>query len=941
MKPIAIVIRIVLAAAVLGASGAIAQVGPPAQARPAPAAERAPPRITYDAAERALLKRLATPAAAQVFRQYNAASGRRIQDHLVVIYGVDPDYVRDAGGARRPLGDGVVGPVTLRWLTRFCKEYGIVASDPHFERAVVASLEQVADIVSAHPQWVDILASPEFNEWLNDQPTTERVRSLQRRRSGDASQVNALIEQFKREQRPAPPTRAAEPTWLTFGYDPARREQTGNSAQIAASLAPLSTRAPEDEQIFEEDVLDALDGLQIAPGTMPLIKRYSRVDAYLVGPELLQRLRREGLPESAVIELKQALEGVEHPSAQEFLDALREVSDNSTQREALERKRLTIVRGARVTRYKVPANLASSLAVDAPLDPAVAAVFAGFQHIQYPTRELFDAAIDWQVRRALGMCRDPIPDRQQSQAVQDRQGELGDDGIAALATLMRGEDELFARIRELRGRKVACTAVDVVEADVLAYQVASFVTPNIDSKIDFRIRNTVPTPAPRVNAWAPDGCRCARSEAEGMAYGFYPLWLDAGERQIDFGALTRIGLYGVTVGDHGVLEPPPGMDSVALPDHLAPMVRAAHRHNVKVDWVVSRNDWTAWRTMAPARKREVLDALLRNIATLLERAPPDGGQTTTRLASLGLDVGQTGGDGVTLHFRDFPSADKELFNDFVRKLSDRLKRMRPARRLSMAVAYDELGLPGPFAFRNLVELIAGDNPLPKDKTFAESGPEMMADMPILVMLPESTQDSKKALRTAIQNALHGTEAVRLQWAILPVVEYDRVGSIQLVNDIVFAAANYRGIGFWPLAFASPTGADGIVDARDANHLLTSYLQPFGEQPTKLSYYASYLCPHRLWLRWLFWGSLALALGVGAVYFSCRGCNERLDNNGLYFAGMVAVLVLPLVTLSVLVVSDPLLTGYFKYTLALYGTGGIVAAALVSRYYFKKSRRKLP
>ena len=925
MKPIAILLRIVLAAALLGAAGAAAQVGAPV-----------PGRAAFDAAERALQQRLGTPEAARVFRQYNASSSQKIQDHLLVIYRRDPAYVRDAGGAHRPLGDGIVGPLTLKWLTQFCRDYGIVASDPHFEQAVVASLEQVAGIAKAYPEWVDILSSREFERWINAQKTPDRVRSLQRRRSGDASQVNALIAQFQRERMPA--AAPALPVTLTFGYDPERPRNTAHLALVAERLKRLAGRSPETEEVFEEDVQDALSAIEVPEATLELVKRYSRVDAYRVSAELLQQLRREGLPGEAVKELKDALEGEEYHGVQDFQDALREVSDPSEHREAIERKRLEIVRGARVTRFQVPATLGERLAADAP-PKAVTDVFGGFAKVEYPTRKLFDAALEWQVRRALGMCREARRDQQGRPFNWGLQGRLGDDGILALGALMPGHEDKFKRIGELRAGKAACSSEELVEADMLVYDVARFVTPLLAASKDFEIHNRMPTPAPATSDWAPDWCRCARPEREGMTYGFYPLWLDAGERKIDFGALTRIGLYGLSVDDDGALRGPPGMDGRATPPHIAAMMRAAHRHDVKVDWVVSRSDWSGWNMLRVEDKRRMLGNLAKNIEKRLKWGNPTIGDSMTWLASLGVDHGPTGGDGVTLHFSGFPVDDKPLFNEFVRNLSATLNRMRPARRLSMAIDYDDLGRPGPLAYRNLIELIEETNPL--EEPFAASGRQMLSDMPLLVLIPEPTQDSKKALRTAIQNALHGAEAARLQWAVVPVVSYDGVGSAQLADDIVFASANYHGIGFWPLAFAGGASASGDPDHRDANHLLGEYLQPFGDPSDDVIYYAGYLCPHRLWLRWVFWGSLALAAGVGAVYFSCRGCNERLDNSGLYFAGMVALLALPVLTLLVLVVSDPLLTGYLKYTLALYGTGGIVAAALVSRHYFNKSRRKLP
>ena len=947
MKPIAIVIHIVLAAALLGAGGAGAQGS---AVKPGPAAERAPGPAYGGDAGKTLLKRLARPEAAHAFRQYNAANSRRIQDHLAVVYGKNPHYRRDAGGPGLPLRDSIVGPVTLKWLARFCLDYGIVASAPHFERTVVASLEQVARIVEALPEWDQVLSSAAFQAWIDGGQSPDRIRSLQLRRSGDASQVIALIEQFQRERAQAPAARRFTAVTQTFGYDSERRKRSADPVQIAQLVEKLSGRPPEQARPFEEDVRGALDGSEVPDEMMAVVKRYSRMDAYLVQDELLLQLRREGLPGEAMIELRDALEGEEFPSQQDFMDRLREISVASGQRDALERHRLAIVRGARVDRYRVPATLADSLAADAPPE-VVSKILGGFEKIAYPTRGLFDAALGWQVRRPLGMCAAP-PRNKQGEVVEDwvLQGALragpdpDPDDIAALGKLMENDPELsidISTIKRLRAKQGECADEDLLEADAQVYRVTRFVEQLLHSRMDLEVLNRMPTPAQRTSGWAPNGCRCARPERDGMSYGFFPLWLDAGERQIDFGALTRIGLYGVTVDDDGRLRGPRGMEALDLPDHLAQMLSEAHRHDVKVDWVLTR-DWTGWRTQAPDRKSRLLDALRVEIRTLLTQAHPGNGQTMTWLASLGRDPGPTGGDGVVLHLRGFRDIDRELFKKFLKDLSEDLGRMEgPRRRLSLAVDYDDLVEAGPEGFRYLIEMIEHINPLEKDEAFASSGRQMLGDMPILTFIPEPTQYSKKSLRTAIQNALHGIQAARLQWAVVPVVQYDRVGSAQLADDIVFAAANYHGIGFWPLAFADPDAGSRLKTPRDANLLLANYLQPFGDPTSRISYRASYLCPHRLRLRWLFWGSLALAVGVGAVYFNCRGCNERVDNSGLYFAGMVAVLVLPLLILSVLVVSDPLLTAYSEYTLALYGTGGIVAAVLVARHYFKKSRRKLP
>jgi len=195
MKPFAIISRAMAAALLLIGGGGAAQEA--TNAREASAGATPPKRIAgFDSAEAALPRRLATPEAARAFRQYDAAGGQSIQQHLAVIYAAVPEFRSDAGATGRPLGDGIVGPVTLKWLARFCRDYGIVATGPAFDRVVVTSLERVASFARVHPDWLEILGSEDFDDWINGQPAPQRVESLKMRRAGDASQVNALIELY-------------------------------------------------------------------------------------------------------------------------------------------------------------------------------------------------------------------------------------------------------------------------------------------------------------------------------------------------------------------------------------------------------------------------------------------------------------------------------------------------------------------------------------------------------------------------------------------------------------------------------------------------------------------------------------------------------------------------------------------------------------------------
>jgi hypothetical protein len=269
--------------------------------------------------------------------------------------------------------------------------------------------------------------------------------------------------------------------------------------------------------------------------------------------------------------------------------------------------------------------------------------------------------------------------------------------------------------------------------------------------------------------------------------------------------------------------------------------------------------------------------------------------------------------------------------------------MRPKRRLSIIVDQGELGVPGPFDYRNLIDLIASANPLGDDTSFSGSQDLMVADIPVLVMLNEPTHESKKAVRGGIQDALRGTDSTRLLRTIVPVLEYDGASSEQLADDIVYAGDNYYGIGFWPLPFAGPADHIGMraTDTTSVNRLLALYFHPSEARGTGLGAYASAICPQRLWLRWIFWIGLLLAVAAGGFLFNCIGCNERLDNSSLYFGGTVLLILLPVVTLVVLALSDPVLEPFAPAVLLLCCALVVGGAVFVARHYYKKSRRKLP
>jgi len=929
MKPTTFILRMALACALFAALLPGAHAANEAHSRAA----------RYAAMEADLQQRLRSPAAQKAFRAYNATHGQQIQQSLAIVYARDPEYKAEAAAPTRLLSDSIVGPVTLKWLTRFCRDYGIVASDPDFEQEVVAALEHVATIAKEHPDWMEILDSSDFNDWIAAQPARQRERSRSTRRSGAAVQVNALIDQYLRDRQPAPaPARAGEPIEWTYSYDPKRVARIDNVEQMARLLQPMADWPAEGERDFDADLRDALRDLRPRDETVDAIKRLSRSDAYQLSPGGLKRMvqtNRIAMPEPAIIDLEGRMGSAEYENRAAFVQAFDDATSGSDFQAVFENNKPEIIRGARQARYKVPATLAADLAADAKLEPAVAAVFANFVNIEYPTRELFERALEWQVRRSLHMCPDPPPH------VND-DGKLPDEQFKALLPVL--QDKLHEGIQALRGVTGGCKPEQLAEADRLLYSASTKLIAPLALRQDFQVRHTALHAAARQDAWAVPGCSCGRNKTDGMVVGFYPLWTDGAGKRVNFSALTRLALYGLTADDDGTLLAPDGSAFAGIPDPVAQLMREAHRYEVGVDWVVAKSEWSAWKRFSDQKKRGMLNAMKSRIVNLLALRQASGArQALVHIGSLGRDHGPAGALGIALYFRHFPAADKALYNDFVKALADAIAGPGKAPRLSLIVDFDDLNdRDGPFDYVNLRNVIDAVNPIVEHEgeTIAHLRMQMEKDLSVLVMLPEPTSVNKKALRGAVQVALHGLDSMRLLRAIVPVLEYDGVGADQLRDDIVYASDNYYGIGFWPLPFGSAEAGKPVAQAY-VNKELVGAFQPNGATTVDTDSFHDRVCPYRLWLRWLFWISALLAIGIGLYYFNCRGCNARVDNSALYFAGMMALFALPLVTLMVLTYSDPLVEANRDLVLVLYGAGGLVVAALVARYYFDKARRKVP
>jgi hypothetical protein len=931
---------------------AVAPVAPPSAAPPAGAVPRT---AEENAEEDAVVRRLTAARNRGVFERYSNEHGARIQEHLAVIYRDNPAFREELKRPNSLLRDAIVGPVTLKWLAQFCRDFAILASDVDFDRQVTVSLAQVAAIEKAHPGWRAIVTSADFEDWIDRQPPGRRAL-LRLRRSGAAPQVNALIAQYLAERgkdrpsatQPAPPGRPVPPPLpganVTFHYVAAALARPRLAPAIVERLLTLRTDTYPDQESFEADARRALRNLPLDANTMALIERYALVDGYRLDDAALARAGKAIPPD--LLEKLGTLAGTSFASREEFDAALGMQAAASDAPAALtEQVRRDLAQASRVDHYQVPPTFAAQVAADSGVPKPVAQVFAGVEQIDYPTMDLLKSAFAWHVTVALGMCppetgADPR--------------RLADADIPAFATWLTDAEivtpragSIAADITRLRTR-ASCTPGDLQLADGLAQ--AAFAA--VRSKGAIVSRTNTMAPQQDRSDWAPSHCKCGRAASDGILYGFYPLWTVPGKRQLNFGLLSRIGLYGLRADDNGRLIDLDGIAVRSRDPGFGPrdLIETANTHMTEVDWVVSKHDWRAFSTSGAGDKAGMLDALRGHIVDLLG-TPLGRDKHYTAVASLGLDPAPALGDGVTVDFQGFPPQDKALLDDFLKKLGGQLRAMKPARQLNLMVARAETGPHAMFGFANLNTLIeqvsdqpAGKGvPIDPDKPVGNSEDAKKRDMRILVFVPESTEMSTRALQSDIDNALTGARRQRVQRDIIPVFIYNGRDATQMSHDIIYAGDLFGGLGFWPLAYA--TGHDhpgGPAPATTALNPLLDYYYLHTDDLTALwENYFSFLCPYRLWLRWAVWATLLVALGVGTYYFTCTGCNERLDKNGFYLAGTLAVIALPFGLLLVLLVTDPGLNSVSGPFLLLYAAGGIVGFVLLVRYYYYRGKLVKP
>lgn len=815
-----------------------------------------------------------------------AGSVPQVQKDLNRIYSGDDVFKRDAGEGDNPLRDGILGPVTRRWLGLFCAQHPFEADARRFDLDVAAELARFGTGTGTGH------ATPAAG---NAQP----------------------------EPLPGPEA--------SYRYDPAFLRKPKDIALILARLRTLTDRY-NDKNLFDDAVRRASKGLVLDNATLARIANFAAVDGYMLPGQAVQQFKgaSPGLVEKLMLKTD-----IDYASADDFHMDLRVAMGEGPEKAGLARLAAQIDKLAHVVHYRIPTTIAADLSAATELEPPVAALYLSMAKVEYPSKELFGLALRARMVRALDMC----PSNRYR-----HEGRLDEDGdVRALWALMDGKnriDEVLA-LRAVQGR---CTPQQATLAAGLTEAAHTVFYRKLDKAAELVTLNKAPATVGQGGPGAVKGCGCAPDAREGMmTYGFYPLWSNAAKQNMDFDVLSRIGLYGMTIDDKGALKLPAGVNATPWT-----LLEAAHRHRTKVDWVLYKNDWSAAKggRMAGLLSNLIqsIDALLRTpypktdwrgtaLATFgLEQGPSVGDGITLRFEGFPAT-----------------KPEQEALGSFIQALTAQLHAMKPARQLHLMVTQADIvdstvkadnanNDDRPFSPSNLQTLMQKANLIPDNADPADIKRLRGNDLRVLVLLQEPTSSEKMLLRASVENTLFSSGRVRVLRNIIPILEYDGKRPGQLNDDLIYFKDNFGGVGFWPLSFASIE--DDLDGATTANAVLHTYFNSAGIDGGVVAKVIDQICPNRTWLRWLAWISSILAIVAGVTLSRCRGCGTRLDNNAFYLVGMVVLIVLPFLVIAALVVGDPLFksdSGVHWFIAALL----IGVVVIPGGYGVLKPARKLP
>ena len=403
-------------------------------------------------------------------------------------------------------------------------------------------------------------------------------------------------------------------------------------------------------------------------------------------------------------------------------------------------------------------------------------------------------------------------------------------------------------------------------------------------------------------------CGCSsKDKFDSEIFGIYPYWyVGDSTKWIDFEGVTRLEFYGLYADDKGTLHLPSGtLASEYLSDEKNyEFVNEVHRHFVKFDWIVQKDDWNYIDSKESFKK--FFENLVNEIEMVVNKKINAGFQRFVNTLSFYADDFEYRGDGVTLRFKNYPkdSIATNEFKVFFRKLNKVLSAENA--HAFVNVMMDRLDLVDSMGLGN-------NNGIYSYKYFADIGvfPEDYQKFSknelknyLFVVLEEPTSHSKRFVLNDLDQQVDGKNRRDVIHSVVPMVWFDNKQWYQLQNDEPFYNDTYFGFAVGPYATD--------VKAKDAcfapGNLGTCIVQFFGigkNRYERQGSIAAFACKHRWIFRLLNLLSFLIAVGVLVSYFVSDDVEDFFRTRLVLLLGIV---VLPsVITMAVVMLFDPFVT----------------------------------
>lgn len=403
-------------------------------------------------------------------------------------------------------------------------------------------------------------------------------------------------------------------------------------------------------------------------------------------------------------------------------------------------------------------------------------------------------------------------------------------------------------------------------------------------------------------------CGCSsKDKFESEIFGIYPYWyVGDSTKWIDFEGITRLEFYGLYADDKGILHVPSGtLASEYLSDEKNyEFVNEVHRHFVKFDWIVQKDDWDYINSRESFRK--FFENLVNEIDMVLNAKINSGFQRFVNTLSFYADDFEYRGDGVTLRFKNYPKdfdATSE-FKVFFRKLNKVLSAKNAHAYVNIMM--DRLDLVDSVGLGN-------NNGIYSYKYFANIGvfPEDYQKFSknelknyLFVVLEEPTSHSKRFVLNDLDQQVESKNRRDVIHSVVPMVWFDNKQWYRLQNDELFYNDTYFGFAVGPYATD--------VKAKDAcfapGNLGKCIVQFFGignNRYERQGNVAAFVCMYRWVFRFL--NILFFFIAVGVLISCCVSYDVRtFFRNRLLLLALIVVLP-SVFAMTIVVLFDPFVT----------------------------------